>query len=72
METIVQTDECITVCIVTIDGVIYRIECVMITSVSVLSLVVDGRILYLYTTSTEVSLEVCAVVLCIPQTPLSK
>ena len=72
VETIVKSDEWISVCIVAIDLVIYCVECEMITSVSVLCLVVDCWTNNLYTTCTEVSLEVCAVILCIPETPLFK
>ncbi len=43
----------------------------MITSVSVLCYVVDSRTFDLNTACREVSLEVCAVVLSIPETPFS-
>ena len=72
METIVKTDERISVDIVAVDLVVYCIECEMISSISILSLVVDGRAYYFYAACAEVSLEVGAVVLRVPKAPFCK
>ena len=72
VEAVVQTDECVPVGIVAVDGIVDGVECKVVTSVSVFGLVVDGGANYLYTAGGEVSLEIGAVVLCIPQAPFCK
>ena len=72
MEAVVQTDKGISVCIIAVDFIVYCVECKVVTSVSVFSLVVDSRAANLNSACGEVSLEVCAVILSVPQTPFSK
>ena len=69
VESVVKTDEGITIGIISVDCIVYGIECIVITSVSVFSLVIDNGSVNYYTAGREVSLEVCAVILCIPKTP---
>ena len=72
MEAVIKTDKWISVCIIAVYLVIYCIECKVISSVSVFCLVIDSWAYYLNTACAEVSLEVCAVVLSVPKTPLCK
>ena len=71
-ETVVKTDEGIAVGIVAVDVGIYRVKCEMIAAVTVLGLVVNRGAYNLNTSGGEVALEVVAVVLSVPEAPLSE
>ena len=70
VEAVVQADEGIAVGIVAVDGIVNGVECEVVAAVAVFGLVVDGRAHYLNTAGGEVSLEVGAVVLSVPEAPL--
>ena len=53
------------------DGSIYGIYGIVVSALSVLGLVIDRRTLYFNFAGGEISLEVSAVVICIPETPLN-
>ena len=66
----VGTKEGLSVCIKAGNISVDRVDTVVVTTLSVLGLVENGRAYYLNLTGTEVSLEVLHIVICIPQTPL--
>ena len=68
-EAVIETDEGIAVGIISVDRVVHGIESVMVTSVSVFGLMVNRRAFDFHASGREVSLEVGAVVLCIPEAP---
>ena len=70
VESVVKTDESVTVGIVAVNSIVYGVECKVVASVAVFGLVVDGGADYLNTAGGEVSLEVCAVILSVPEAPL--
>ena len=70
MESVVKTDESVTVGVVSVNSIVYGVECEVVASVAVFGLVVDGGAYYLNAAGGEVSLEVCAVVLSVPEAPL--
>ena len=72
VEAVVQSDKGIAVGVVAVDGIIYGVECEVVAAVAVFGLVVDGGANYLNTAGREVALEVGAVVLRVPETPLSE
>ena len=71
-KAVVKTYEGIPVGIISVDGIIYGIECIMIAAVSVFGLVIDNGTVNFYTAGRKVTLEVVCIILCIPQTPFSK
>ena len=72
VEAVVQADEGIAVGIVAVDGIVNGVECEVVAAVAVFGLVVDGGAYYLNTAGGEVSLEIGAVVLSVPEAPLCK
>ena len=72
VEAVVEADKGISVGIISVNAVIYGVECEVVTAVSVLCLVIDNGTVYLYTAGREVTLEIVGVILSIPKTPLCK
>ena len=72
VESVVQADESVAVCVIAVNLVVYRIESVVIAAVAVFCFVVDNRIFDFNAAGREVSLEVRAVVLSVPETPFSE
>ena len=68
-KTVIQTHKGFPVAVKAIDGIVYGVECEVISSFLVFSLVEHGGAFYFHFTGVEVSLEVGGVILCIPQTP---
>ena len=71
-ETVVKSDEGITVGIIAVDGLVYRVESIVIAAVSVFRLMINDRAVHLNASGGKVSLEVVAVILCIPEAPLGE
>ena len=69
-ELVVEAYEGLTVGIKALDRCVYMIESVVVTTLTVLGLVIDGATLNLHFASREVALEILHVGSCIPETPL--
>ncbi len=69
---IVETDEALTVGIVTLYLGVDSIESIVVAALTILRLVIDGAALYLHFASGEVALEVLHIGSGIPKTPLSE
>ncbi len=71
-ETVVKTEEGLAVGIKALDGSIYGEDSVVVSSLSVLSLVINGAADNLNFTDGEVSLEVGHIIVCVPETELNE
>ena len=69
--SVICTKECFADGIKTINLGIYGVNSVMITTLSVFCLVENSGINHLYFAGTVISLEVSAVIICIPETPFN-
>ena len=72
LKAVVQSEEALTVGIKTLNGNVYGIERKVIATLFVFGLVIDRRSDYLNLARIEVSLEICGIVVSVPQAPLEK
>ncbi len=69
LKAVVQSEEALTVGIKTLNGNVYGIERKVIATLFVFGLVIDRRSDYLNLARIEVSLEICGIVVSVPQAP---
>ena len=72
LEAVVQTEEAFPIGVVTVDRIVYSVECEVVAAFLIFGLVENGRAFDFHFTGVEVSLEVGGVVLCVPQTPFNE